>query len=101
MNQGALLLVTSSIFALIALLHALRLLYGWSVTIGEWAVPVWGQCARLSPSGISCLSRVHLEDQTGMTSKPIALLLALVLAAPLDAREMIPIVEAAPLGLRR
>src|ERR1700737_2144198 len=41
MKQGAFLLVTSSIFALIALLHALRLLYGWSVTIGEWAVPVW------------------------------------------------------------
>jgi hypothetical protein len=36
-----------------------------------------------------------------MTSKPIALILALVLAAPLDALEMIPIVEAAPLGLRR
>src|SRR6266478_2851769 len=42
-----------------------------------------GQCARLSHCGISCLSRVHLEDQTGMTSKPIALILALVLAAPL------------------
>ena len=41
MKQGAFLLVTSSILALIALLHALRLLYGWSVTIGEWAVPVW------------------------------------------------------------
>src|SRR5216683_4895172 len=44
-----------------------------------------GQCARLSHCGISCLSRVHLEDQTGMTSKPIALILALVLAAPFAA----------------
>jgi hypothetical protein len=41
MKQGTFLLVTSSIFALIALLHALRLFYGWKVTIGEWAVPVW------------------------------------------------------------
>ena len=41
MNQGAFLLITSSIFALIALLHALRLIYGWTVTIGEWIVPVW------------------------------------------------------------
>ncbi len=41
MKPGAFLLVTSSIFALIALLHALRLFYGWKVTIGEWAVPVW------------------------------------------------------------
>ena len=41
MKQGAFLLVTSSIFALIALLHALRLIYGWNVMIGEWIVPVW------------------------------------------------------------
>jgi uncharacterized membrane protein YozB (DUF420 family) len=41
MKQRAFLLATSSIFALIALLHALRLIYGWSVTIGEWTVPVW------------------------------------------------------------
>ncbi len=41
MKQRAFVLVTSSIFALIALLHALRLIYGWNVTIGEWTVPVW------------------------------------------------------------
>jgi len=41
MKQAAFVLVTSSIFALIALLHALRLIYGWNVTIGEWTVPVW------------------------------------------------------------
>jgi hypothetical protein len=41
MKQGAFLLVTSSIFAVIALLHALRLFYGWKVTLGEWTVPVW------------------------------------------------------------
>ena len=41
MKQGAFLVVTSSIFALIALVHALRLFYGWKVTIGDWAAPVW------------------------------------------------------------
>jgi hypothetical protein len=41
MKQGAFLLLTSSIFALIALLHALRLIYGWNVTIGAWTVPIW------------------------------------------------------------
>ena len=41
MKQGAFLLLTSSIFALIALVHSLRLFYGWNVTIGDWAVPVW------------------------------------------------------------
>jgi hypothetical protein len=41
MKQGAFLVVTSLIFALTALLHALRLFYGWKVTMGEWTVPVW------------------------------------------------------------
>jgi hypothetical protein len=41
MKLGAFLLVTSSIFALITLLHALRLFYGWKVTLGGWTVPVW------------------------------------------------------------
>ncbi len=41
MKQGVFLLVTSAIFALIAVLHALRLLYRWNVTIGAWTVPVW------------------------------------------------------------
>ena len=41
MNQRAFVVLTSSIFALIALLHALRLIYGWDVTIGERTVPVW------------------------------------------------------------
>ena len=41
MNQGAFFLLTSSIFALIALLHALRLIYGWNVTIGGWSIPAW------------------------------------------------------------
>jgi hypothetical protein len=41
MKQHAFVLVTSSIFALIVLLHAVRLIYGWNVTIGAWTVPVW------------------------------------------------------------
>jgi hypothetical protein len=41
MKQGAFVLVTSSIFALVAFLHALRLIFGWNVAIGEWTVPVW------------------------------------------------------------
>jgi hypothetical protein len=51
MRRGAFLLVISSIFALIALLHALRLVYGWKVTIGEWTVPIWVSWAGLLIAG--------------------------------------------------
>jgi hypothetical protein len=50
-KQGTFLLVTISICALIALLHALRLIYGWSVTIGEWTVPVWVSAVGLLIAG--------------------------------------------------
>ena len=34
-------LITAALFLLIALGHALRLLFGWHVTIESVAVPVW------------------------------------------------------------
>ena len=34
-------LIAGIIFSLVALLHALRLLRGWHVVIGDLSVPVW------------------------------------------------------------
>ena len=34
-------LITATLFSLIALLHVLRLLRGWQVTIGDVVVPLW------------------------------------------------------------
>lgn len=33
--------VTGLIFLLIAILHVLRLVYGWKAVIGGWMVPMW------------------------------------------------------------
>ena len=33
--------IAAAIFALVALLHLLRLVMGWSVVIGSWTVPMW------------------------------------------------------------
>jgi len=41
MNQKSFSTVTFVIFSLIALLHALRLIYGWSAVIAGWEVPMW------------------------------------------------------------
>lgn len=40
MNQKIFSTITLVIFSLIALLHALRLVYGWSAVIGGWEVPM-------------------------------------------------------------
>ena len=41
MAQRTYALVTSVLFFLIAILHALRLLRAWQVTIGDVVVPLW------------------------------------------------------------
>ena len=33
--------VAACIFALVALLHLLRIVFGWSIVIGSWNVPMW------------------------------------------------------------
>jgi hypothetical protein len=63
MKRGAFVLVTSSIFALIALLHALRLIYGWNVTIGEWTVPVWVSAAGFLIAGYLALQGFLLKKR--------------------------------------
>jgi hypothetical protein len=65
MKQGAFLLVTSSIFALIALLHALRLIYGWNVTIGEWAAPVWVSAVGFLIAGYLACQGFILKNKRG------------------------------------
>lgn len=41
MNQKTLNTVAGAIFALVALAHVLRIVMGWSVMVGSWAVPMW------------------------------------------------------------
>jgi hypothetical protein len=41
MSRRAYLLITAIIFSLIALLHLVRIIFGWSATLGSWNVPMW------------------------------------------------------------
>jgi hypothetical protein len=41
MSRRAYLLVTAVIFSLIALLHLVRIIFGWSVMLAGWSVPMW------------------------------------------------------------
>jgi hypothetical protein len=41
MSRKAYLLVAASIFAGVCLLHLARIVFGWSVVIGDWSVPMW------------------------------------------------------------
>jgi hypothetical protein len=42
MNGKTYLLISAAIFALIALLHLMRLIGHWPIQIGTLSVPIWG-----------------------------------------------------------
>ena len=65
MKEGAFLLVTSAIFALIALLHALRLIYGWNVTIEAWTVPIWVSAVGFVIAGYLAVQGFLLKRKQG------------------------------------
>ena len=41
MDQKTFSLLTGAIFALVGLLHALRIFMGWPILIGAWNAPMW------------------------------------------------------------
>ncbi len=41
MSEKTFVRVASIIFALVALVHLVRILMGWPVIIGTWALPMW------------------------------------------------------------
>ncbi len=43
--------VTSLIFLIVAVLHAMRLLYGWDAVIGDVMVPLWASWAAVLIAG--------------------------------------------------
>lgn len=51
MNQRSFNLVTGLIFLVIAVLHLLRIAFGWSAVIGGWAVPEWVSWAAFLVAG--------------------------------------------------
>lgn len=51
MTQRAFNLTAGTIFLIVALLHALRLLFHWPAIIGTWAVPMWASWPALALAG--------------------------------------------------
>jgi hypothetical protein len=47
MSTKIYLTVTGIIFAIVAILHLLRLIYLWPVQIGTFILPIWLSCAAL------------------------------------------------------
>lgn len=61
MNQKTFYNITLVIFLLIALLHALRLVYGWSAVIGGFEVPMWFSGAAVALAGYLAYNAFRLR----------------------------------------
>lgn len=51
MNQKSFNLTVGLIFLVIAILHLLRIVFGWSAVIGGWEVPEWVSWAAFLVAG--------------------------------------------------
>ena len=56
LSQRAFNLAAGSIFLIVALLHALRLLFGWQASIGGWIVPMWVSWVGIAVAGFLAYS---------------------------------------------
>ncbi len=61
MSQKAFLTVSGTIFGIITLLHALRLLLGWPAHIGTFEVPMWLSWASVAIAGFLAVSAFRLR----------------------------------------
>jgi hypothetical protein len=52
MNRGIFCIVAAVIFAIVALLHLLRVYMGWPVVIGDWSAPMWVSWIALVVAGV-------------------------------------------------
>ena len=57
MSTKLYLVLSGTIFGIVALLHLLRLMLGWSAVFDGWAVPMWiSWCGLLGASALSCFA---------------------------------------------
>ena len=61
MSQKSYITVTGAVFLVIAVLHLLRLLFGWEAVIGGWNVPTWVSGLALVLSGYLAYSAFKLR----------------------------------------
>ena len=59
MNQRRFDLVAGAIFAVIAIMHLARIVYGWNAVINHWSVPMWASWLAVVIAG--CLAYQGLK----------------------------------------
>ena len=61
MKARAYLVISGSIFGIVAILHALRLINQWPLQLGPWSAPMWGSWVGVIATVILCLWAFRLS----------------------------------------
>jgi hypothetical protein len=64
MKTKSYLIVSTFIFALVALVHLIRLTLGWPVLLGTWSVPLWVSVPAVLVSALIALWGLTLVRKT-------------------------------------
>jgi hypothetical protein len=75
MDQKTFSIVAGVIFAIVALVHLLRILLGWPVVIGDWTIPrpIWVNWIGVVVTGVLSYSGLRLGMRHQLVSFQIAL----------------------------
>ena len=65
MTQRTFFLIAAAVFSLIALGHAIRLLFGWQITIGDVVVPLWVSWIGLAIAGYLAYKTSFVTQEEG------------------------------------
>jgi hypothetical protein len=68
MSRRAYLLATAIVFSLVALLHLVRIVFGWDAVIGGWSVPMWLSWIALVVTGALAYFGFSLADRSSRSS---------------------------------
>jgi len=72
MSQKTFLFMTGAIFTAIAVVHLLRLLFGWEAIVGSWTVPRWISWVALVVAGYLACEAIRLGKKPAGRDDPDA-----------------------------
>jgi hypothetical protein len=67
MSEKNYLIISAAVFALVAILHSVRLLNHWSMQVGTIGVPIWGSWLIISLGGFLSVWAFRLISQWRIT----------------------------------
>ena len=64
MNSRTYLVISGTVFGIVAVLHLLRVANGWAMVLGPWSTPMWVSWLGTIVPAVLCVWAFRLASQT-------------------------------------